>query len=262
MSWSELVNIVAKLRSPEGCPWDRAQTHTSLKRFVLEEAYELLEAIDQGDPQAMKDELGDVLLQVLLHAQIAAEQGQFSIDDVIVNLSEKLVRRHPHVFGEVAAETPEEVMVNWDAIKRREKTGEQRRSILDGVPKELPALMRAEKIQKKAAKVGFDWDHTAEVVEKVKEEFQELEEAAATGQQQELEEELGDLLFAMVNLARFLQVDPEFALQKATAKFVERFQLLERYAEEENLDLQELDLAGLNDLWDRAKAYLRRNPHS
>ncbi|HPT82889.1 MAG TPA: nucleoside triphosphate pyrophosphohydrolase [Limnochordia bacterium] len=262
MSWSELVNIVAKLRSPEGCPWDRAQTHTSLKRFLLEEAYELLEAIDQGDPQAMKDELGDVLLQVLLHAQIAAEQGQFSIDDVIVNLSEKLVRRHPHVFGEVAAETPEEVMVNWDAIKRREKTGEQRRSILDGVPKELPALMRAEKIQKKAAKVGFDWDHTAEVVEKVKEEFQELEEAAATGQQQELEEELGDLLFAMVNLARFLQVDPEFALQKATAKFVERFQLLERYAEEENLDLQELDLAGLNDLWDRAKAYLRRNPHS
>ncbi len=262
MSWSELVNIVAKLRSPEGCPWDRAQTHTSLKRFLLEEAYELLEAIDQGDPQAMKDELGDVLLQVLLHAQIAAEQGLFSIDDVIVNLSEKLVRRHPHVFGEVAAETPEEVMVNWDAIKRREKTGEQRRSILDGVPKELPALMRAEKIQKKAAKVGFDWDHTAEVVEKVKEEFQELEEAAATGQQQELEEELGDLLFAMVNLARFLQVDPEFALQKATAKFVERFQLLERYAEEENLDLQELDLAGLNDLWDRAKAYLRRNPHS
>ncbi len=262
MSWSNLVDIVAKLRSPEGCPWDRAQTHTSLKRFLLEEAYELFEAIDQADPAAVKDELGDVLLQVLLHAQIASEQGQFSIEDVITNLSDKLVRRHPHVFGEVFAETPEEVMVNWDAIKKREKAGRERSSILDGVPKELPALMRAEKIQKKAAKVGFDWDHTPEVVEKVKEEFRELEEAAAKGEQAELEEELGDLLFAIVNLARFIKVDPEFALQKATAKFTERFQLLERYAREENLDLAELNLDGLNALWDRAKAHLRKNPHA
>ncbi|HAN95849.1 MAG: nucleoside triphosphate pyrophosphohydrolase [Limnochordia bacterium] len=262
MSWSNLVNIVAKLRSPEGCPWDRAQTHTSLKRFLLEEAYELLEAIDAGDPQAMKDELGDVLLQVLLHAQIAAENGQFSMDDVITNLSEKLVRRHPHVFGQVSAETPEEVMVNWEAIKRREKAGSQRTSVLDGVPKELPALMRAEKIQKKAAKVGFDWDHTWEVVEKVKEEFKELEEAAAAGQQAELEEELGDLLFAVVNLARFIKVDPEFALQKATAKFIERFHLLESYAQEADLDLAELDLDGLNELWDRAKDHLRRKPQA
>ena len=262
MSWSNLVNIVAKLRSPEGCPWDRAQTHTSLKRFLLEEAYELLEAIDAGDPQAMKDELGDVLLQVLLHAQIAAENGQFSMDDVITNLSEKLVRRHPHVFGQVSAETPEEVMVNWEAIKRREKAGSQRTSVLDGGPKELPALMRAEKIQKKAAKVGFDWDHTWEVVEKVKEEFKELEEAAAAGQQAELEEELGDLLFAVVNLARFIKVDPEFALQKATAKFIERFHLLESYAQEADLDLAELDLDGLNELWDRAKDHLRRKPQA
>lgn len=262
MSWSNLVNIVAKLRSPEGCPWDRAQTHTSLKRFLLEEAYELLEAIDAGDPQAMKDELGDVLLQVLLHAQIAAENGQFSMDDVITNLSEKLVRRHPHVFGQVSAETPEEVMVNWEAIKRREKAGSQRTLVLDGVPKELPALMRAEKIQKKAAKVGFDWDHTWEVVEKVKEEFKELEEAAAAGQQAELEEELGDLLFAVVNLARFIKVDPEFALQKATAKFIERFHLLESYAQEADLDLAELDLDGLNELWDRAKDHLRRKPQA
>lgn len=262
MSWSNLVNIVAKLRSPEGCPWDRAQTHTSLKRFLLEEAYELLEAIDAGDPQAMKDELGDVLLQVLLHAQIAAENGQFSMDDVITNLSEKLVRRHPHVFGQVSAKTPEEVMVNWEAIKRREKAGSQRTLVLDGVPKELPALMRAEKIQKKAAKVGFDWDHTWEVVEKVKEEFKELEEAAAAGQQAELEEELGDLLFAVVNLARFIKVDPEFALQKATAKFIERFHLLESYAQEADLDLAELDLDGLNELWDRAKDHLRRKPQA
>ena len=227
MSWSNLVSIIAKLRSPEGCPWDRAQTHESLKRFLLEETYELFEAIDAANPQAIKDELGDVLLQVLLHAQIAQEKGHFSMEDVVVNLSEKLVRRHPHVFGEVSADTPEEVMVNWDAIKKREKTGQERKSVLDGVPKEFPALMRAEKIQKKAAKVGFDWDHTHEVVEKVKEEFRELEEAAAAGSQEQLEEELGDLLFAIVNLSRFIKVDPEFALQKATAKFTKRFQLLE-----------------------------------
>ena len=262
MSWSNLVNVVAKLRSPEGCPWDREQTHTSLKRYLLEEAYELLEAIDQGRPEAVKDELGDVLLQVLLHAQIAAEEGQFTIEDVITNLSEKLVRRHPHVFAEVSAETPEEVMVNWDAIKRKEKAGAERESILDGVPKDLPALMRAEKIQKKAAKVGFDWDHTHEVVEKVKEEFRELEEAAAHGGQAEREEELGDLLFAIVNLSRFIKVDPEFALQKATGKFMERFRLLEGYAQEEDLDLAALDLDGLNELWDRAKDYLRKKPQA
>ncbi|HHW73094.1 MAG TPA: nucleoside triphosphate pyrophosphohydrolase [Firmicutes bacterium] len=262
MSWSNLVSIVAKLRSPEGCPWDRAQTHASLKRYLLEEAYEFLETIDAADPQAMKDELGDVLLQVVLHAQIAAENGQFTIDDVITNLSEKLVRRHPHVFAEATAETPEEVLVNWEAIKKQEKAGAERRSILDGVPRELPALMRAEKIQKKAARVGFDWDHTHEVVEKVKEEFKELEEAAAAGSQDALEEELGDLLFAVVNLSRFLKVDPEFALQKATAKFIERFHLLEGYADEENLDLNAMDLDGLNELWDRAKDQLRRNPQA
>ena len=233
-----------------------------MKRFLLEETYELFEAIDAANPQAIKDELGDVLLQVLLHAQIAQEKGHFSMEDVVVNLSEKLVRRHPHVFGEVSADTPEEVMVNWDAIKKREKTGQERKSVLDGVPKESPALMRAEKIQKKAAKVGFDWDHTHEVVEKVKEEFRELEEAAAAGSQEQLEEELGDLLFAIVNLSRFIKVDPEFALQKATAKFTKRFQLLEGYAREENLDLAELSLDDLNLLWDRAKDHLRKKPQA
>ncbi|NMB02878.1 MAG: nucleoside triphosphate pyrophosphohydrolase [Firmicutes bacterium] len=262
MSWSNLVEIIAKLRSPEGCPWDREQTHLSLKRFLLEEAYELFEAIDQEDSSAIKDELGDVLLQVLLHAQIASEKGEFSINDVIVNLSEKLIRRHPHVFADVLAETPEEVVTNWDAIKKTEKAGVARTSVLDGVPSVFPALMRAEKIQKKAAKVGFDWEHTPEVVEKVREELGELEEAVATGVQQDLEEELGDLLFATVNLARFIKVDPEFALQQATAKFTKRFQLLESYAQAENLDLKKLSLDELNALWDRAKDHLRKNPHS
>lgn len=260
MSWSNLVEIIAKLRSPEGCPWDREQTHMSLKRFLLEETYELFEAIDQQNSPAIKDELGDVLLQVLLHAQIASEKGEFSIEDVIENLSEKLVRRHPHVFAQVSAETPEEVVKNWDAIKKTEKAGADRVSILDGVPAVFPALMRAEKIQKKAAKVGFDWDATPEVIEKVKEELAELEEAVAGGNQAEIEEELGDLLFATVNLARFVKVDPEFALQNATNKFTERFQLLEEYARKQGLDLQNLNLAELNALWDQAKDQLRKNP--
>lgn len=262
MTWSDLVQIVAKLRSPEGCPWDREQTHLSLKRFLLEETYELFEAIDQGNAESIKDELGDVLLQVLLHAEIAREEEVFSIEDVIKNLAEKLVRRHPHVFGEVLAETSSQVMVNWDAIKKTEQTGTQRLSVLDGVPSVFPALMRAEKIQKKAAKVGFDWDQTCEVLEKVHEELKELEEAVTKGSHEELEEELGDLLFAAVNLSRFLQVDPEFALQKATTKFTERFHLVESYAKEQNLELKALNLDDLNILWDRAKDHLRKNPHS
>lgn len=262
MSWSALVDIIEKLRSPEGCPWDREQTHESLKRFLLEESYELFEAIDGGHPEEIKDELGDVLLQVLLHAQIAKESGYFEIDDVITNLSNKLIRRHPHVFSDVHAETPSEVMVNWDAIKKTEHMGVTRTSILDGVPKEFPALMRAEKIQKKAAKVGFDWDETSEVLAKVHEELEELEEALANHNQEALEEELGDLFFALVNFSRFIHVDPEFSLQKATAKFTERFHLIEEQAHTENLNLEDLNLDELNILWDKAKDQLRKKPHS
>lgn len=262
MSWSALVKIIEKLRSPEGCPWDREQTHHSLKRFLLEESYELFEAIDEENPEEIKDELGDVLLQVLLHAQIATEHGAFNINDVIENLSDKLVRRHPHVFAHVQADTPDQVVVNWDAIKRTEQVGATRTSILDGVPKQFPALMRAEKVQKKAAKVGFDWDETSEVIVKVHEELAELEEALSEGDRQGLEEELGDLLFAIVNLARFVKVDPEFALQRATTKFTDRFHLVEAEAKEANLQLQAMNLDELNLLWDRAKDQLRKNPQS
>lgn len=258
MAWSDLVQIISTLRSPEGCPWDREQTHESLKRFLLEETYEFFEAIDQNDLQSMKDELGDVLLQVLLHAEIAREKGAFSIEDVITNLSEKLVRRHPHVFGDDSAKTPEQVVKTWDSVKKTEKTLAQRVSALDGVPQVFPALMRAEKIQKKAAKVGFDWNDTADVAEKVYEELEELKEAAQLGHKAELAEELGDVLFATVNLSRFLHVDPEFALQKATAKFTERFHLVESYAKEAGCeDLSKLNLEQLNELWDRAKDHLR-----
>ena len=262
MGWSKLVKIVEKLRSPGGCPWDREQTHKSLKRYLLEESYELLEAIDNEDTEGIKDELGDVLLQVLLHAQIKAEQNEFTVDDVITNLSAKLIRRHPHVFAHVHADTPEEVVVTWDSVKKQEKTNSARTSVLDGVPSVFPALMKAEKIQKKASKVGFDWDETHEVLEKVYEELSELEEAIHLDDQDKLRDELGDLLFATVNLARFIKVDPELALQQGTAKFVTRFKLLESYAKEQNLDLTHMRLSELNRLWDQAKAQLRKNPHS
>ncbi len=263
MTWSDLVQIISKLRSPEGCPWDRKQTHESLKRFLLEETYELFEAIDEKDDDSIMDELGDVLLQVLLHAEIGREKGAFSIDDVIANLSEKLIRRHPHVFAEASAlKTPEEVSRTWDAIKKTEAGLAERTSVLDGVPKVFPALMRAEKIQKKAAKVGFDWDETHDVLEKIEEELRELKEAIESGVRAELEDELGDLLFATVNLSRFIKVDPEFALEQATAKFTKRFNLVEAYAQEEGLDLNDLDLDGLNLLWDRAKDQLRKNPQA
>ncbi len=262
MTWSNLVQVVSKLRSPDGCPWDRQQTHESLKRFLLEETYELFEALDEQEPESIKDELGDVLLQVLLHAEIENEQGAFSIDDVITNLANKLVRRHPHVFGDVQAETAEQVTKTWEAIKKEEHGMAERVSALDGVPAVFPALMRAEKIQKKAAKVGFDWDDTQEVAEKVHEEIEELQQAVASGVHEEMEDELGDLLFAVVNLARFIKVDPEFALQRATAKFTDRFHLVEAYANAENIDLTDLSLAELNVLWDRAKDQLRKKPQA
>lgn len=262
MSWPRLLEIIGKLRSPQGCPWDRAQTHESLKRYLLEESYELFEAVTQKNPQAILDELGDVLLQVLLHAEIAKEQGEFTIEDVITNLSEKLIRRHPHVFAQKEATTPEEVLVHWEAIKKTEEASARRTSVLDGVPKEFPALMRAEKIQKKAAKVGFDWEERKDVLAKIKEELEELEEALALAEPLREREELGDLLFAVVNLARFQNIDPEFALQEATAKFIERFRFLEEHSQEKDLSLAEMTLTEMDALWDQAKVYLRKNPQS
>ncbi len=262
MSWPRLVNIIAQLRAPHGCPWDRAQTHASLKRYLLEESYELFEAIEQEDSAAMMDELGDVLLQVLLHAQIAAEKRAFTIDDVINNLSAKLIRRHPHVFAEEHAQTPAEVAQKWDAIKRTEKTAAARTSAVDGVPKVFPALMRAEKVQKKAAKVGFDWDQPLAVLAKVDEELTELRQALENADRQGMREELGDLLFAAVNLARFAEIDPEFALQEATAKFMARFRLMEEMIKEQGLDLQRMSLDELDQFWVEAKLQLRKNPQA
>jgi len=262
MGLERLLNIMEKLRSPEGCPWDREQTHQTLKRYLIEEAYEVLEAIDSGDPELLAEELGDVLLQVVFHAQIAKELGTFSMDEVIDGICEKLIRRHPHVFADTEVASVGEVMRNWDAIKKTEKHGRERTSILDGVPKKFPALMRAEKIQKKAAKVGFEWDDIDGAFAKVEEELGELRAALESGEAAKINDEFGDVLFALVNVARYAKVDPELALQHATNKFVQRFHFIEEQAQAQGRSLEEMSLAEMDAIWDQAKDYFRKNPQA
>ncbi|MCL6460210.1 MAG: nucleoside triphosphate pyrophosphohydrolase, partial [Gorillibacterium sp.] len=234
-SFARLHEIVATLRSPEGCPWDLEQTHSSLRKNLIEEMYEVLETIDEDDPDHMREELGDVLLQVLLHAQIEEEVGVFTVYDVVQTLNEKLIRRHPHVFGDKAAADAEEALANWNAVKRIEKEnrGEavHESSVLDGIPRDLPALLKAWKLQKKAAAVGFDWESIVDVFAKIAEEIEELREVLeSTGPEGEAErrEELGDLLFSVVNLSRFIKVDPEEALALSNLKFSRRFHYIEQ----------------------------------
>ncbi len=247
--------IVARLRAPDGCPWDREQTHASLKPYLLEEAYETLEALEEDNALMLREELGDLLLQVLLHAQLAAESGQFDLDDVVEGISRKLIRRHPHVFGEVLVSGAGDVLRNWDAIKRQEKEdasagaeGSKAKSILSGVPKVMPALAYAQAIQRRAARAGFDWPDVQGVMDKVREEVQELTDDA------DKEWELGDLLFALVNLARWLKVDAEEALRKANARFSRRFSWMEARCSELGLAMEGMSLAELDALWEAAKA--------
>ncbi len=248
-----VVDVMARLRSPDGCPWDIEQTHATLRRYIIEEVYEVLEAIDEKDPVHLCEELGDLLLQIVFHARMAEENGDFSMQDVVDTVTEKLIRRHPHVFGDISVRDAAEVIVNWDAIKRREKTFKPQ-SALDGVPKGLPALMRANKLQLKAAKVGFDWDDIAPVWAKVAEELDELREAQRTGHKAKMEEELGDVVFAVVNLGRFLGVEAEVALNGTNNKFVRRFQQVEAAIRAKGLKWKELDLAAMDELWEAAKS--------
>jgi nucleoside triphosphate diphosphatase len=247
-SIDRLRQIVAKLRAPDGCPWDREQTHETLKPHLLEECYELIDAIDDRDDDALLEELGDVLLQVVLHAQMASEEGRFHFDQVADRIADKLVLRHPHVFGENKLSTSDAVLRQWDAIKRSEK--QERQSMLDGVPRTLPALARAEKIQTKAARAGFDWPQAQDVLAKIREEVSEIE-AAVDGEQ--LAEELGDLLFSIVNFARKRKLDPEGLLQSANEKFSWRIRAMEAFAAEKGLQLSALSLPELDRLWDEAK---------
>lgn len=252
-----LVEVMQRLRAPDGCPWDQVQTHGSLRRYLIEETYEVLEAIEQGQWDHVKEELGDVLLQVVFHAEIAAENQRFDINDVISTVTEKLIRRHPHVFGALEVEDAKEVSLNWEKIKKRERerTGEQYESILDGVPLGLPALTRAEKTQAKAARVGFQWKDISGAVAKVTEEWQELKEARMNDDPVAVHGELGDLLFALVNVARYLEVDPEMALREATQRFIKRFRYIEETAAKQGVELVDMSLQEMDELWDAAKQH-------
>lgn len=250
-SFAELVEIIAKLRSEEGCPWDRQQTHDTLKINIIEEAYEALEAIDEKDDDKIEEELGDLLMQVLLNAQIAKEEGSFDIYGVIGKIKEKLIRRHPHVFGDVKVKDADEVLQNWNAIKNKEK---ERESLMDGIPAHLPALIQARKVQSKASSVGFDWDKSEDVLVKVDEEVKELKESVKKGDKDSIEEEIGDILFSIVNLSRFLDVEPEIALLKTTKKFIRRFKQMETIIAGNGNKLTDYDLKGLDEIWDSIKA--------
>ncbi len=260
--WFEkLVAIQKRLRDPGGCPWDIEQTHQTLRTYLIEEAYEVLDAIESGQDDKFVEELGDLLLQVTFHSQIASETDRFNISDVIQSIHDKMIRRHPHVFGEVQAKNSEEVLRNWQKIKIQERTekegvaaGEPKReSALDGVPKSIPATLEGLQLTKKAARTGFDWQNAGGVFEKVREEATELEHTLEHGTAAEAEEELGDLLFAVVNLARFLHIDPEIALKRANGKFVRRFHEMERLATTRGRKFEDVPRPEKESLWNSAK---------
>ena len=248
-----LVELMATLRGPDGCPWDRKQTPESLKPFLVEECYEVVDAIEDGAPAKVRDELGDLLFQIIFHARIAEEAGQFTINDVITAIHEKMTRRHPHVFGDDKLATDKEVLSNWEEIKRREKGHEDRKSILEGVPKELPSLLRAHRLQERAARVGFDWAHLNEAMPKLDEEIAEFKESLKSEDAGKIEEELGDVFFMLVNISRFLGVNPEDALRKTISKFIHRFRYIEEHAEQAGRSLNDMTLDEMERLWQESK---------
>lgn len=255
-SLAQLVEIMRRLRGAGGCPWDRKQTHESLRTYVVEEAYEVVQAIDDRDDEELCEELGDLLLQVAFHSQIASESGRFDVGDVIRGVVEKLIRRHPHVFGDVEAKDSKTVLRNWERIKQRERKDEsgETGSILDNIAGAMPALMRALKVQSKASRVGFDWPDVSGALAKVREEMDELEQARRTDDKARVAEEIGDVLFALVNVARFFKVDPEIALGRTVDKFISRFKHIEMRACEANRRVEDMTLDEMDSLWEEAKA--------
>jgi len=251
--FDRLVTIMETLRAPGGCPWDAEQTHQSLVKNLIEEAYELADAIEADDAEAMMEELGDVLLQVVFHSTMAREAGRFDVTDVIHHLCEKLIYRHPHVFADGEADNADAVIRNWDRLKRREKSKKERASVMSGIPQSLPALLYALKVQSTAGRAGFDWEAAAEVLDKIGEERQELAEALEKGASAEIEDELGDLMFSVVNLARKLELDPETALRRANRKFVNRFHAMENAARQSGKPLSEIPMDEKERIWQGAK---------
>jgi len=265
INFEELIKLMKRLRGDGGCPWDREQNHESLKKYLVEETYEVIDAIDSGDDNKLKEELGDLLYQILFHAQISEENGTFSINDVLTSGIEKMTRRHPHVFGDAKADSTEEVLKQWDEIKKGEESNKDRKYVVDGLPIHLPALQKAEKLQKKVAKVGFDWSDINDVIGKVEEEFSEfkaeidhIKNDLPIAEQTEsnraaIEEELGDFLFSIVNLSRFLQLDTENVLHKAIYKFSNRFKLLEDELEANGKDIEDATLEEMDTTWNIIK---------
>lgn len=248
--FEELVQIMAHLRAEDGCPWDREQDHKSLRPYLVEEAYEVLDALDRDDDRDLREELGDLMLQIVFHAQIAREENRFDIEDVLRTHIHKLKRRHPHVFGDTTVSGPDQVVANWEEIKRREG----KRSVLDGVPRHLPALLRAYRVQEKAAGTGFDWEDVEGAFSKVEEELKEFRDACARQDTGQVEEELGDLLFSLVNVARFMGIYPEDALRKTVDKFIRRFRFIESQIERTGRRLDTASIEEMDALWEQAKA--------
>lgn len=249
----DLIKVVSCLRQPDGCPWDREQTHKSIRQDFIEETYEAVEAIDNDDTALLREELGDVLFQVIFHTQIETEKGNFNIDDVANDVCKKMIIRHPHVFGDVEADTTDKVLDNWDKIKMKTKSQETQSEAMDSIARSLPSLMRASKMQKKAAKVGFDFENINDAMSKVSEELSEVKDACLSGNRADIEEEVGDLLFSVVNVARLAGVDSEKALYNACDKFLTRFSDMEKLAVSQGKQLDKLTLTELDSLWNKAK---------
>lgn len=251
-TFNRLKEIISTLRGPNGCPWDKKQTHESLREYGIEEVFELIEAIDTENDEGIVEELGDLLLQVMLHSQIGEDDGYFTIDDVIGTITNKMIHRHPHVFADTTVQSIDDVYKNWDALKKEEK-GDARQSVLDGVPKQLPALAKAYKLQIKAAKAGFQWHDVTNVWEKLDEELQEVHEAIEIGNSTELEKEFGDVLFVLANLTRYYKINPEIALNRACEKFISRFSYIEEQLIKDGKSVQESSLKEMDNYWNEAK---------
>ena len=256
-NFDDLVQIVRILREPGGCPWDMEQTHKSIRENFLEETYEVIEAIDTDNKELMQEELGDVLLQVLMHSDMARTDGWFTIDDVANDISSKLIMRHPHVFGDVTVSSTDDVLKNWDDIKRKTKAQRTQSEAMAAIPSVYPALMKAQKVQEKARKAGFDWNDVSGALQKVAEETAELKSALEKGEKADIQDELGDLLFSVVNVARFCGCEAETSLDMATKKFMERFTITEALAKEKNIDMKNTSIEILDELWDEAKNIIK-----
>lgn len=251
MNFQKLLDIMEKLRGDKGCPWDKEQTRESLKPFIIEEAYELIEAIESNDPEKIKEELGDLLFQIIFQSHIAKEKGEFDISGVIESISKKMIKRHPHVFGDAKCKTSDEVIIHWEEQKKLED--KKRESILEGVPEALPSLLRAYRLQNRVADVGFDWDNIEDALNKLDEELKEFKNALKLKEKNEISEEFGDILFMLVNISRFIGVNPEDALRKTIAKFISRFRYIEKKAVDNGRKLSEMTLKEMDELWEEAK---------